>query len=310
MYIRVSKRFSFVDVPAKEPEWKALHRRADAFVPQFKEPFAKAIESLRREINESRVLQFLEVGADPTDRLPWDVFTLPLEADMRDPMADLMLSGARASVPFAEQDLPVLFKQERVVVELDFAAINDEAVNFGRFRSAEFVREIDASTRQGIREIIRAGQLGQLTVREQARAIRQLVGLTARQTRSVLNFSLAQRELGLTEVELDRRVERFYQRTLKRRGENIARTETIRSASAGQDAIWRSAAQRGLLDIQRQVREWITTIDGRQDAVCERLDGTTARLGEEFVDPVSGARAMFPPVHSQCRCALALKEAA
>lgn len=310
-YIRVSKRFSFVDTPAAEPEWKALHRRADRFVPAFKAPFLEAVEALRTAIDESRVLRFLEVGADPTDRLPWDTFTVPLEADMRTPIADLTLSAARASVPFAERDLPVRFVKQERALDINFATINAEAVNFARFRSAALVREIDASTRQGIREIIRAGQLGQLDVRGQARAIKQLVGLTANQTRAVLNFSLAQQELGLSGADLERRVERFYQRTLRRRATMIARTETIRSAHHGQDAIWRAAAQRGILDVNRWVREWITALDGRHDPICERLDGTTARLGEAFRDPLTGITYMAPPdPHTGCRCALALKEAA
>jgi hypothetical protein len=115
-------------------------------------------------------------------------------------------------------------------------------------------------------------------------------------------------------------------RLLKRRAENIARTETIRAANMGTQFGWDAAADAGLLPPGTQ-KVWIATEDSRTCPICAVLDGNTVDLGGNFdvsVEAtaftiegeeirVTATRPMkrssttrTPPAHPSCRCTLGL----
>jgi hypothetical protein len=106
-------------------------------------------------------------------------------------------------------------------------------------------------------------------------------------------------------------VERYYERMLQYRARNIARTETIRAAHAGQEELWRQATEQGLLKPERTRRKWIVTPDDRLCPICRAIPGRNLRgvplgvpLGEAFNTPIGGVK--HPPAHPSCRCTLGL----
>ena len=55
-------RFRFVDRPAAEPEWKAVHRAADRGIADVRGPFLAEVEKLRSQISVSRTAVLIQEG--------------------------------------------------------------------------------------------------------------------------------------------------------------------------------------------------------------------------------------------------------
>lgn len=303
--------FRFVDRPPSDPEWKAVHRAADAGMASIRKPFLEEVENLRNKLPSVADLEIIitESGHGVVGAIDWAQFEAALSAAWLPGIRDTQQRAMRGILGILEDDVPaevnlVIAKQE---VTARFDLTNPEAVRAAASQAAEAVIEVSASTRRSIREIIRRGQLGQLTVQQQARRIRDLIGLTERQTASVLNFEAGLVERGITGAELERRVLKKYQQTLRRRASTISRTENIRAANLGQQNLWSQAADQGLIDRDTAMRRWIITPGDRTCPICIPMDGQSRPLNEPFVSPFNGASTMVPPIHPACRCAIALE---
>jgi hypothetical protein len=169
------------------------------------------------------------------------------------------------------------------------------------------IRQVTADQATAVRDIVTgAFQQGGHPV-EQARMIRNIVGLLPRQAQAVVNYRDALTQEGRASDQLNRMVDRYQGKLLNRRAQTIARTETIRAANAGQQAAWRQAADDQLLNRVTARQQWIVTPDDRLCPFCAavpdlnpdgvELDGTF----ESELGPVEG-----PPLHPNCRCALTL----
>lgn len=303
-------RFRFVDRPAAEPEWKAIHRAADRGISTIRGPFLDAVEGLRDSISVSDMEVLINQGgaAAVIGAIPWFEFEGALTDAFLPAFKETQNRAMRGVLGVLEDDIPadkvVLTKQD-VVARFDL--VNPQSVQVAARQAAEAVQQVTASTRKAIREIIRRGQLGLLTVAQQARRIRDLIGLTERQTASVLNFERNLIEQGITGAELERRVAKKFEQVLKRRATTIARTETIKSANLGQQNLWRQAADQGLIDRDTAMRRWIITPGDRTCPICIPMDGQLRPLEEPFVSPFNGAQTMVPPIHAAGRCAVALE---
>lgn len=306
-------RFRFVDRPAAEPEWKAVHRAADRGIPALRGPFLDAVESLRDGISVTDMEVLIQQGgaAAVIGEIPWFEFESDLTNAFLPALKDTQHRAMRGVLGILEDDTAadrvVLTKQD-VVVRFDLT--NPQSVQVAARQAAEVVQQVSGSTKRAIREIIRRGQLGLLTVREQAQRIHDLIGLTERQAASVLNFEAKLIEQGVTGQRLERMVLEKFEQTLSRRATTIARSETIKSANLGQQNLWRQAADQGLIDRDTAQRRWIATSDDRVCPICAPMDGQLRPLEEPFVSPFNGASALVPGIHAACRCAVALEVAA
>ncbi len=306
-------RFRFVDRPSAEPEWQAVHRAADRGIPALRAPFLDAVEELRDDISVADMEVLIQQGgaAAVIGAIPWFTFEANLTNAFLPALRDTQHRAMRGVLGMLEDDTPadqIVLTKQRVTARFDLT--NPQSVQVAARQAAEAVRQISDSTRRAIREIIRRGQLGQLTVGQQARRIRDLIGLTERQTASVLNFEANLIEQGITGRRLERMVLRKFDQVLQRRATTIARSETIKAANLGQQDLWRQAADQGLIDRDNVQRRWITSIDDRVCPICAPMDGQLRPLEEPFVSPFNGASALVPGIHAACRCAVALEVAA
>ena len=231
----------------------------------------------------------------------------------------------------------VVQKQEITII---FDQTNVRATDQMRANSLRLVTNFSAgqraATQQALVEAVQAG----LNPRDAARAFRNSIGLTARQTRAVANFrrllgeqslealtrelrdrrfdSTVRRAFGagepLSPSQIDRMVDRYYARSVKHRAEVIARTEALRSAHAGTQELYDQAIGAGTLRADELFRTWITAGDER---VRDFDDGPTSHVvmnGQQR--PVNepfrsgaGSQLMFPGDPAapgfdtvQCRC--------
>ena len=96
---------------------------------------------------------------------------------------------------------------------------------------------------------------------------------------------------GLT--KLKKRVEKVFN-VGDNRAEMIARTETNRALNQGKLLAMKGSG------IEMQKR-WLTHKDDRTSPICNRLDGQTVGLDEDFKDSVSGWTGQANPSHVNCR---------
>ena len=116
----------------------------------------------------------------------------------------------------------------------------------------------------------------------------------------------------LTPAQINRAITRLQGRTLKYRGDVIARTESINALRAGQHESVNQAVARGELDVQDVRRVWDSSgPDGRTRDSHLFMEGQTRAQGVPFDFELTTGQAMFPGDASlgaepkeliQCRC--------
>ncbi len=194
-----------------------------------------------------------------------------------------------------------------ITATLRFDGINPRSVDFLRNYEFRLIRGIHTVTVNGIRAAITASFIDGIRPFDTARKIKNIVGLTPRQVKQVETHRGLLISEGVKGAALSQRINKLSDRLLTQRANNIARTETIRAAVAGEQLLWMQAVDEGLIDsTARQI--WIVTPDDRLCPICRPIPGRNAKgvpLGQFFdtpIGPISG-----PPAHPQCRCALALE---
>lgn len=216
----------------------------------------------------------------------------------------------------AARILPTAFQQagqveadllaSRLGITTSFNLTNPRAVEWARVNSARLITDISESVREAVRQIITRAFTEGIAPREAARLIREIVGLTDRQAMAVINYRFDLLEAGRSVDDVVRLAARYSQELLNYRALLIARTKTITASARGQQELWRQAVDRGLLDPNKTVREWIVTDDDRLcEEICAPMDGQQVGLEEAFTTG-DGESVDGPPAHVQCRCAYGL----
>lgn len=224
-------------------------------------------------------------------------------------------------------------------VVFDFDQVNRRAVDRIRRHGAALLREARQSQIDAARDALTDGVTRGLNPRQTARAVRETVGLTARQVRAVRNYrALLQtdpaealsRELRdrrfdrtvrrsaldrrpLTTDQVDRMVNRYRQNYVRYRAETIARTESLRAVNGGHDEAYLQAEEAGVIRRDSTVRVWTPASDARVRDSHSAMRGQARGIREPFV---SGAGNILqypgdpdaPPADTiQCRCTLAVR---
>jgi SPP1 gp7 family putative phage head morphogenesis protein len=216
----------------------------------------------------------------------------------------------------------------RVKLNTAFDLLNPRSIEWIQNYSFSLIHQISEESRASIRQaLLRAFREGGHPF-QQARWIRDSIGLTAKQEKAVANYRSAlenqrysdalrrglrdrrfdaairsARPNPLDQARIDRMVERYREKYVKHRAETIARTESARASVKGQREIWKQAQEQGNLDADEYERVWIVSGDSATCDDCDDLDGETVGLDEEFPDG-------DPPLHANCRCSVALQSVA
>lgn len=285
---------TLLDIKADPEPYEALHAAADAADPKLRRVFREAVEGLRDATDPDALAAALTAGLGDA-ALDWGVFAVGLQA-MQPILLTVLVAGADVALDAA----PLAAIPEAARVALAFDLTNPAAVAWTQQHGAELVRGISDRSREGIRRILVEAFEDGLTADEQARRIRELIGLTDRQAAQLENYRRTLDDL--TDDERETLVGRLYRRLIRDRAETIARTESIAAASAGQDLLWQEAVLRGDLLAGEWERFWITTPDDRLCPICLPLDGQRAAIGGVFPSGVAN-----PPQHPRCRCAQAVR---
>lgn len=274
-----------------ERAWRRLYMQLDQRTPVIQREVFAALKSLGKEVSPEALARAIQSG---------DIFTF--RRLVRVVPQRLALAAQRIEQTFFDgvtlgrQMLPGNLRSR-----LQFNATNPAAVAQAALKGAEFVTNIDRSTRLALRDLITRGQIQQIPTRELAPLIKEMVGLNARQGRTLFFQIERWYDAGYTASEVRALTARLKERMLKQRALMIARTENAFAASDGVQATWKAARREGLLSANA-LKKWLVTPDDRLCVVCRQLDGLTAPLDGMFstrYGPKPG-----PPAHPNCRCAI------
>lgn len=290
----------FVDRVAAAPEWKLVHRQSDAIVPAMRTVYERAVRAVELATPWDDVEVRLEAArVDVDDLIPWgSVGAMALFDPWTRLLGPLFMRMGRIS----SRRLPVFTKRRTIIAGI-FDEANQRAVTWAERNAADLVVAHADVQRLAIREAVLAGFEQGLPPRALALDLRRLVGHTARDARAVIKRRVDLQVAGLTPDRVTSEVDRFAQRLLRRRSENIARTETIKASVQGQLEGWKQNRDARLLS-RELVKEWIVTPDDRLCPICAPLDEVQVDVDGMF--DTSIGRVSGPPAHPSCRCALGL----
>ena len=225
--------------------------------------------------------------------------------------------------------LSIISTAAEIPMDAGFRVVNPHAARYARQQAARLVTEVDNATRRAIRDIVRRGIEGELTVDQQARLLRDTIGLHPRQATAVSNLrtrleagtaanveGVVTRE-GMTAAQIDRTVEAYARRQLALRAQVIAHHETMLAANRGLLAGWQSTD----MIPEGAWIEWLVNPDESLCPECESIAEDVAENGaaSSVTEGPRGARGVnggtfssdlgeyeTPPAHVGCRCTLTL----
>lgn len=222
---------------------------------------------------------------------------------------------------------------------VSFDQTNFRAVNQLRLDRNRIIRGFSQEQDQVIRDALSDAVSRGLNPTQQARAIRESIGLTLNQNRSVrryrrlleTNSILAlRRELRskrfddevLTAIEngtvlsnsrIDRLVNAYRRNYIRYRSEVISRTESLRAVHQGSEEMYQQAIDEGLVNPSSLVRRWVTAGDERVRGSHASMHGQVQPVNQPFIsgegnslrypgDPNAPASEVI-----QCRCVIATR---
>lgn len=190
-------------------------------------------------------------------------------------------------------------------VAVDMEAIDALSTKYAQTQGSKLIRSITDTQRATVRAVMGQSLEGQFTGDKAARLIRDTVGLhpawaaaVVNQRERVLAAALKDgKTLDKAEAHADKLSARYSAKLLRRRADNIARTEIITSENLGRFASWADAIGNGY-GRPDDVKEWDAELNECCD-ICRQIHGEVVQWDQPF----SNGK-MMPPAHPSCRCAV------
>jgi len=232
--------------------------------------------------------------------------------------------------------------QSGSVATIGFDITNQQAVDLMRQNRLEFINDFSEKQTRAVRSAILEGVREGLGPRDVARQFRGAIGLTEHQEGAVRNFRRLLERIGEDDVarqfqrealtrelrdkrsdprirraireqtrlspdEIDRMVERYRRGALRRRSQDIARTEALHSVHGGRRNALQQAIGSGAVEVDSIRRRWNTGQDGRQRIPHDELNGVIIRHGEVYTNSLGriahpGDRSAVAANVINCRC--------
>lgn len=217
-----------------------------------------------------------------------------------------------------------------------FDTLNPATINFIRDYELNLIRQVSEGTREAIRNKLRRDIVAGVNPRRTASTIRETVGLTARQELAIENYRRALEELDpralnrqlrdrrsdralrnaidsrkpLSAARIEEMVARYRKQFIGYRAKVIARTESMRAVTVGQQSAIRQMLGSRAIDEQRVRRFWVTTRDKRTRDAHRRVPGMNEEgvaFGESYRTPLGPLAFPRDPNGTgsntiQCRC--------
>lgn len=293
----------FTDDDADEPEWRLVHRRADARIRDLMDVVLKATNETAAQLDDQLFLNAIRDG--DIDRaltaIDWQgVGGQIIEDELTPILQDLTNQVGQDSigfVPASRLGEGVLFDEQNPRVQ---ASLTNQIGNM--------ISGLNSQQVTTLRRVVEDLTDGRLPFETAVDTIKQHVGLNTRQSRALVSLHDRLLEAGLSSDEISTALTKAHNQMIDFRAELIARTESINAASEGQRLSWIQLRDEGVLSDDDTRKFWVTTPDDRLDqaqcAPVPSLNPNGRRVDEPFVTP-SGDR-QSPTLHPLCRCSQSL----
>ncbi len=238
--------------------------------------FLKAVAAAKGSISEKALEEAIRKGSvnDVMAVLALDTNFIAALRGAGLPLGVISLRDAIQSTFAAAAKAAMKALPSSVSTEMSFNLLNPKSVQFLESYEFKLIQQITADTREGIRQtIINAFNEGGSPV-EQAREIRNMIGLTGNQQRAVQNYrdalesgttsdlrdalgralrdgrydrsllSAIEDQSGIPQSRIDAMVARYQERFLSYRAQNIARTECLTGDALVDTAVVRAIRRR------------------------------------------------------------------
>lgn len=273
-----------------------LLTRAERHIAQV---FSAAIDTMRDELDLREIADLLENGkwTDALDIIEREAARI----------------GAASNMMFvrAGQDTAT-FLSRAGVANIAFDQVNVRGVQMMQANRLNLIRQFTDGQRDVLRSVMSDGVARGLNPIEQARQFREVVGLTDRQARSIMNYrrmleragvdgaldqaealtrelrdkrydrtvrrAIAQQQ-PLTKAQIDKMVEANRRKTIKMRAEMIARTEALRSVHQGTNEAFDQAIEMGQIKAEQIEQTWRSAQDARVRESHRNLNGEVRPMG-------------------------------
>jgi hypothetical protein len=274
---------------AARRDFYAIARR---FEGRFSSAFIRVVDGMRAAINREALERALEQGAV-------EIAIGTIDFDAWERLGVLLVPAYRAVALAAADDALAQLVRKEPVGDIDpFIG----TMNWIDQRAANLVREVSEKQKLAVRELIRQalgrGERPVAILKE----IERVVGLLRREQIAVEKRRQDAIASGMDPIAADAMAARYAKRLLKKRGERIARTETVEAQSQGRIDAWRQARAGGQIQPTTK-RKWIASLGSERTCeICTGLSGQTTELDGFYFSDVLGADIERPPSHPQCRC--------
>lgn len=288
--------------------------------PTVRAAFLQAVADIKRSSDLARLTAAIETGD-----IPGVLSLLNLGSEYFAPLDEAVRGVYAAGGNYTMSSLPAKNPRTGLSLVIRFQGRLPRAEQWVATRSSRLITEMIDGQRELIRDVLAQKLTSGVGPKQTALDLvgrvvdgrRQggIVGLTSRDARALANYRLTLIEEGRKAAQVERMANRYSNKLLLRRGETIARTETIAALNAGRDEGVTQLIERGEVPAGDVVGEWSSTGDGKVRDSHSEMDGQTQPHGVPFVSP-TGAQMMAPGDSSlgaggedviNCRCYKAVK---
>lgn len=304
LHLTSTPLYAFAADPAQIPAWRLLLREADRLAPELNTLWRTLFADVRANVDQAALRaalarrNLMEVEAllsqlwEQHAAIPGRALLAPLLRATVQRAAEAVTPHLLAAVEVTLGNVPLSLTIPASLPWIDtYAGVQIQGIGE---RTVQAIRGV---LREGFSEGTSAGRL--------AAQVQEIVGLTPRQARSIAAYRGRLLDAGRSAAVVRREVAAVVQVGIRQRALNIARTESLYAANAGQEALWAQATNQGLLDPAHWQQSWLPAQGEQVCPICGGMRGQRRDLGQPFTTP-GGALVLFPPAHPSCRCTLVL----
>lgn len=297
-----------------------LERIVDDLAPKMGDAFVVAALAAQRRIDLGVLVANVETGRlmQIVEQLKMETFIAEDLAPLSDflieaneagralgaDFVDVSKAGPADPRPFRQQIVPLI---PTARVATDLKTTNPKALLSAERQAAELLTSVNVETKQTVREIVARAYREQITAKDTARLIRDVIGLNDRQATALFNYRAGLVAEGLPDARVSTLTERYGDRLLRQRAMTIAQTEIHRASAEGQHELWRESVREGRLDANAR-RVWISNVGACP--WCETMELINADgvpIDGHFETPDGDMISGPEESHVGCRCSTGLE---
>jgi hypothetical protein len=189
---------------------------------------------------------------------------------------------------------------------LKFDLTDPNAIKWLEEFGAAEIKYISDSQRQALKDIVLQGYQKGITYQQQARQIKQIIGLDLRRAEAVSNLRERLKKRGkLSDEKIEQKTAKYADKLLRQRARTIAVQEATVAGARGFYSTTKEAVHRGILDPNKYEGYRIVTGDERLCPQCSALAGAGRTLPD---GTYRSSGSVTPKLHHLCRCVEGIRE--